>query len=214
MLNIKVFTFNPFQENTYLIYDLKGIALIIDPGCSNRQEEMELIHFIETNHLKIEAILNTHAHLDHIFGNQFMKSQYNVPIYLHKDDELILKNAGIAAKLYGINGYKPSPNVDIYLNHNDEITFGDIKFKVLHTPGHAPGHVVFYNKDEKFVINGDVLFRGSYGRTDLPGGKPMDLFKSITEVMFALPEDTIVHCGHGSTTTIGNEINSNPILYM
>ena len=137
---------------------------------------------------------------------------FNLDYYLHELDLPTLHSAPIAASMYGIPGFEASPLPNKTLNHGDKLKFGDIELDVLFTPGHAPGHVVFYNAENKFVINGDVLFRGSFGRYDLPGGDLATLQKSIKEVMFQLPEDTEVYCGHGPTTTIGAEKHSNPIL--
>lgn len=212
-MKVKKFTFNPFQENTYLVSDTKNNAVIIDPGCYLAEEKLELKNYIESHNLSIKAILNTHAHIDHIMGNAYMKSAYDVDIYLHKEDLPTLAMASKSAQLYGLKGYEESPQPDVFLKEGETITFGDISFEVIFGPGHAMGHVAFYNPVEKLVINGDILFRGSYGRVDLPGGNPADLKHTITQKMFALPEDTLVYCGHGPETTIGEEKFSNPILW-
>lgn len=211
-LQINIFTFNPFQENMCIISDDNKNCVIIDPGCYHREEQQELLDFIIDNELVPQALLNTHAHLDHVVGNAFIQRHFNLDHYLHELDLPTLHAAPIAASMYGIPGFEASPLPNKTLNHGDKLKFGDIELDVLFTPGHAPGHVVFYNVENKFVINGDVLFRGSFGRYDLPGGDLLTLQKSITDVMFRLPEDTIVYCGHGPTTTIGTEKRSNPIL--
>ena len=211
-IQIEGFTFNNFQENTYLLIDENKDCVIIDPGCSNRAEENFFLEFIRNNQLNPVALLNTHAHLDHIMGNQFIQTEFNLDHYLHKDDLPTLESAPRSAAIYGIPGFTPSPTPNKLLNGGEKLKFGNIELEVLFTPGHAPGHVVFYNEKEKFVINGDVLFRGSFGRYDLPGGNLETLKKSIKEVMFNLPEDTIVYSGHGPATSIGNEKYSNPIL--
>jgi glyoxylase-like metal-dependent hydrolase (beta-lactamase superfamily II) len=210
-MNIKKFTFNGFQENMYILSDEQSNCVIIDPGCYDRHEENELAKYIADKKLNVLALLNTHAHIDHVMGNEFVLSQFKVPYYLHVDDIPVLKAASISAKIYGFEGYKPSPAPTVLLKGNEELQFGDIKLKVLHTPGHAPGHVVFYSESDKIVINGDVLFQGSFGRTDLPGGSMKILKQTILEVMFNLPDDTVVYTGHGSETTIGAEKRSNPI---
>ena len=212
-MGVKVhsFQFNPFQENTFVVYDQEKNCVIIDPGCYERQEEEVLFGFIEENKLKPLALLNTHAHIDHILGNAAVKSKYDIPFYLHKEDLTTLHSVKSYAHVYGFEKYIPSPDPDDYLIDNTELVFGAMKFKIYHTPGHAPGHVVFFNDENKIVINGDVLFNGSFGRIDLPGGDLETLKKSIFEVMFHLPDDTVVHCGHGPETTIGKEKKDNYI---
>lgn len=211
-LEVKKFTFNAFQENTYIVFAENGDAVIIDPGCYERHEELELNQFIDENNLKIHALLNTHAHIDHVLGNSFVKKQFDVPFYLHKADQVTLSSVANYAHVYGFEGYKVSPEADILLEGGEKITFGNITFDVYFTPGHAPGHVVFYNAENNFVINGDVLFNGSFGRVDLPGGDLDILKKTIFETMFQFPESTIVYCGHGPETTIGQEKRTNYIL--
>ena len=212
-MGVKVhsFQFNPFQENTFVVYDQEKNCVIIDPGCYERHEEEVLFSFIEEYKLKPIALLNTHAHIDHILGNAAVKSKYDIPFYLHKEDLTTLHSVKSYALVYGFEKYIPSPDPDDYLIDNTELVFGAMKFKIYHTPGHAPGHVVFFNDENKFVINGDVLFNGSFGRIDLPGGDLETLKKSIFEVMFHLPDDTVVHCGHGPETTIGKEKKDNYI---
>jgi len=212
-MGVKVhsFQFNPFQENTFVVYDQEKNCVIIDPGCYERHEEEVLFSFIEENKLKPIALLNTHAHIDHILGNAAVKSKYDIPFYLHKEDLTTLHSVKSYAHVYGFEKYIPSPDPDDYLIDNTELVFGAMKFKIYHTPGHAPCHVVFFNDENKFVINGDVLFNGSFGRIDLPGGDLETLKKSIFEVMFHLPDDTVVHCGHGPETTIGKEKKDNYI---
>lgn len=211
-ISIQKFTFNGFQENTYVISDQKLNCVIIDPGCYERSEEEELVKYIEENQLNVLGVLNTHAHIDHVLGNQFVLSKYPVPHYLHQEDLFVLDSVPNYAHLYGFEGYKKSPIPTEILNGGEILQFGEMTFKVLHTPGHAPGHVVFYNEENNFVVNGDVLFQGSFGRTDLPGGSLEVLKKTIHEVMFSLPDETIVLCGHGSETSIGNEKQTNAIL--
>lgn len=210
-MNIKKFTFNGFQENTYVLSDNSGNCVIVDPGCYDRYEENELIKYLEKENLKVLALLNTHAHIDHVLGNAFVLSNFAVPYYLHVDDINVLQSVSNYAHVYGFEGYKPSPAPSVLLKGGEELQFGDIQLKVLHTPGHAPGHVVYYSEEHKVVINGDVLFEGSFGRTDLPGGSMEVLKKTIVEIMFALPDNTVVYTGHGNETTIGAEKVSNPI---
>ena len=210
-LKIKSFEFNAFQENTFIVSDTENNAVIIDPGCYSRDEEQQLITYINQEQLKVVALLNTHAHIDHVLGNSFIKENFKVDYYLHKDDINTLNAVEQYASLYGFEGYRLSPQPDFLLEDESELVFGGIRMKVLHTPGHCPGHVVFYFQSEGIVINGDVLFNGSFGRTDLPGGNLEILKTSIFETMFELPEDTIVYCGHGPSTTIGAEKLNNYI---
>lgn len=212
MIQIKCFTFNPFQENSYVLFDNERNCVIIDPGCYSREEEQELLDFISENELHVKALLNTHAHIDHVLGNQFVCTQFEVDYYLHEKDLPTLNAIPSYAHVYGFEGYKESPQPTILLQDGETLLFGAIKLKVLFTPGHAPGHVVFYNEDQNFVINGDVLFNGSFGRVDLPGGDLKTLKESIFKTMFELPEETIVFCGHGPATSIGKEKLSNYIL--
>lgn len=208
---IETFTFNGFQENTVVLYDALKNCVIIDPGCYTREEQQALLGFISANDLKPVALLNTHAHIDHVLGNAFVQRTYNIPYYLHKSDLPTLNSVSNYAHLYGFEGYEVSPEPTHYLEDQQQLVFGGIELNVLFTPGHAPGHVVFYNQENQFVINGDVLFNGSFGRVDLPGGDITILKESIFNKLFKLPEDTLVYCGHGPTTTIGQEKKTNYI---
>ncbi|MBL4862791.1 MAG: MBL fold metallo-hydrolase [Crocinitomicaceae bacterium] len=210
-LSVQKFTFNPFQENTYVVHDATD-CVIIDPGCYERHEQEELVSFISENNLTPKAVLLTHAHLDHVFGCDFILKQYNIDCYLHEEDLLTLSMGERSAQMYGIPGYIPPPQPNKLLRGGETLTFGSMEFDVKFTPGHCVGHVVFYNAENSFVINGDVLFYGSYGRYDLPGGDLATLKHSITSELFNLPDDTVVYCGHGPETTIGQEKRSNPIL--
>lgn len=210
-MKLQKFTFNPFQENTYIVYDESKEALIIDPGCYDSLEEKELADFIESNGLKPVRLLNTHAHIDHVFGNQFINDKYDLELELHELDFPILEAAALAAQTYGLN-YKESPKANKKLVEGEYIEFGNTKLKIIHVPGHAPGHVVFYNEAEKIIIGGDVLFRGSIGRTDLPGGNHQQLLDQIRKKLFVLPTDVTVYPGHGPETTIGYELSHNPFF--
>ncbi len=211
-LKIKIFTFNPIQENTYLLFDEEKNALIIDPGCYSREEKNELTDFVSDNKLKVLALLNTHCHIDHILGNAFVQNTYSVPFYMHNLDLPTLKAVPSYAHVYGFEAYEESPDPDFLIEDNDLLTFGNIKLKVIFGPGHAPGHVAFYSEENKILIGGDILFKGSFGRVDLPGGNIEVLKKTIHERIFTLPEETIVFPGHGSETTIGVEKKTNYIL--
>jgi hydroxyacylglutathione hydrolase len=204
MLHIKVFTFSPIQENTYLLYNDKKQCAIVDPGCYFEEEEEILQEFIEENGLEPVLLINTHCHLDHVFGLRFVAEQYGLVPHIHRLDEVVLKDAPQRAQLYGVpfEGYEGPVN---YLEEGDVVKLGDDELEVFFTPGHAPGHIIFYCREDDFVIGGDVLFQGSVGRTDLPGGDFPTLEKSIREKLYVLPDDTIVYPGHGPATTIIDE---------
>ncbi len=213
MLNVQVFVFNPLQENTYVLFDETNACVIVDPGCYDQDEKNELAEFIGAHKLKVEMLLNTHCHIDHVLGNAFVKEKFNTKLYIHPKDEPVLKAVQAYASNYGFPQYQEA-TVDGYLEVGNKITFGNQSFEILFVPGHAPGHVAFYNAKEKVVIGGDVLFRNSIGRTDLPGGDFETLIKSIHEELFTLPEDVIVYPGHGPETHIGYEKVSNPFCAL
>ena len=211
---LKSFVFSPFQENTYVVADeATGEAAIIDPGCYDQGEKEELARFIDTNKLTVTKLLLTHAHLDHVFGCAFVKRKYNVKLYLHELDMVIFNDVPNRMSMYGLRGYDPT-EVDEYLHEGDEITVGTIKFEVVHVPGHAPGHVAFINHAEHYVIGGDVLFKGSVGRTDFPFCDHNALLNSIRTKFYTLPDDYTVYAGHMEPTTIGREKKSNPFVKM
>jgi len=211
-MEVEIFTFNPFQENTVVVYNEEKDALIVDPGCLFRHEQETLSNFISSKELKVHAILNTHCHLDHIFGNYYCVEKYDVDLITHKDELFTLGMAERSAEMYGIDGFINSPEPTRFVVDEEEITFGKLKFKVIFGPGHSIGHVAFYNADNNLLIGGDILFRGSYGRVDLPGGSMEILKDTIFNRMFTLPDETVVIPGHGPTTTIGEEKLSNYIL--
>ncbi len=208
-MQIARFTFNPFEENTYVLYDDTKACVIIDPGCSNREEENELVNFIDHHELSVKMLLNTHCHIDHILGNWFVKKKFGVSLWIHQLDQVVLNAGPVLAQSYGFPGYQHS-EADEFLTAGQSITFGSQTLEVLFVPGHAPGHVAFYNRDQGVVIAGDVLFRSSIGRTDLPGGNFDTLIASIQNVLFPLPDETLVYPGHGPETTIGFEKQYNP----
>lgn len=210
-MNVQTFTFNGFQENTSIVYTDSKDAVIIDPGCFDQQEQQELTAFIQSKNLRVHAILNTHCHIDHILGNAFCVETFQVDLIAHKEELFTLSLAERSAQLYGIPGFIPSPEPTRYITDNEIIQFGDIQFQVIFGPGHSVGHVAFYNQQAQILIGGDILFRGSFGRTDLPGGSIDILKKTIHERIFTLPENTIVYPGHGPTTTIGEEKRTNYI---
>jgi len=211
MITIKRFVFNPFQENTYLLYDQTKEAVLIDAGCYAQAERDKLSNFLKDNNLTLKRLLNTHSHIDHILGNQFITNNYNLVLESHKEDEFLIERAKDQATTFGIT-IDTTPKPKKYLNEEDQIKFGNSVLDIIHTPGHSPGSLVFYNKKEKFMIAGDVLFNQSIGRTDLPGGDYDTLINSIKTKLFPLGDDMEVYSGHGANTTIGQERISNPFL--
>ncbi|MEZ0610612.1 MBL fold metallo-hydrolase [Fibrella sp. WM1] len=204
------FEFSPFQENTYVIADeTTREAVIIDPGCYEQAEKEELARFIASQNLTVRYLLLTHAHLDHVFGAAFVKRKYGVELYLNEKDVPILTDVPNRCLMFGLRGYELVER-DQNLAEGDVIRFGNIELAVVETPGHAPGHVAFINHAERYVIGGDVLFRGSVGRTDLPYGDFDTLLTSIQTKFYTLPDDYVVYAGHMQPTTIGQEKRSNP----
>jgi glyoxylase-like metal-dependent hydrolase (beta-lactamase superfamily II) len=212
MIEIQSFTFNGFQENTYVLFDQTKECIIIDPGCYEKKEQNLLCDFIEKNNLKPVKLINTHCHIDHVLGNKFVAEKWSLDLYIHKKDLPTLKNVNEYCKVYGFHNYEESPEPSFFLNHKEKITFGESSLDIYFTPGHAPGHIILHNKSQKFVIGGDVLFYMSIGRTDLPGGDYNTLIESIKENLFIMDDQTVVYCGHGQPTKIGFEKINNPFL--
>ncbi len=211
MITIKSFCFNPFYENTYALYDETKECIIIDPGCFEKSEEETLQEFISSSHLTPKMLVNTHAHIDHVLGNNFVCKTYNLEPVLHKNEVIILEAAPAIGANWGIAVY-PSPSPGKFIDEGDTITFGNSSLKILFTPGHSPGSICLYSEDQAFIIGGDVLFRESIGRTDLPGGDYETLMQSIRQKLFYLPDETVVYPGHGPETTIGYEKKFNPFV--
>ncbi len=212
MLKIKKFVFSLFQVNTFLVYDAQSKrAAVIDPGCSNAYEENLLTETIETQKLNLELIINTHLHIDHIFGNSFLKEKFGAKLVYSQADEFLLPLMYEEAKKYNV-ALKPSPQADLFLEDIDAIEIAGKKFKPLYTPGHSPGGYSFYCEKEKICFTGDVLFKESIGRTDLWEGDYDLLTDSIYDKLFVLPDETVVYPGHGPETTIGYEKRFNPFL--
>lgn len=209
MIKIDSFTFNAFQENTYLLSDDTKECILVDPGCYDRSEKEEIDNFIIDNNLSLKAIYNTHCHVDHILGNYYLKEKYKVKLIIHKKDYEILKSVKAYAPVYGFQNYQEA-EPDEYISENDIIKFGNSELKIFFVPGHAPGHIAFYNLEQRICVSGDVLFNRSIGRTDFPGCSFEALIDSIHTKLFSLPDDTIVFPGHGPTTTIGEEKKFNP----
>ena len=211
MLYLKTFTFNAFQENTYLVYDDKGEAIIFDPGNSNNTENSLVKNFIEEKKLCLSRLILTHAHLDHVLGNRFISDNYGLLPEVNENDLFLIEGMMQTANLYCVPA-EESPMPEKFIHEGDKIKLGDYTFECLHTPGHSPGSICFYNAQNKFAIVGDVLFYGSIGRTDLPRGNHEDLLNSIREKLFVLPDDVKIYSGHGPSTSIGFEKNNNPFF--
>lgn len=213
MLYIVQFTFNAFQENTYLIINDKKQCWIVDPGMYDNSETKHFAGYIHENGLQPQAIINTHAHIDHILGIHAVKAAFDIPFYLHEKDLPVLKNAPVSAAIFGFT-IPAVPQPDQFLKEGTPLLLNDETLEIRFAPGHSPGSVVFYYPEGKWVIGGDVLFAESIGRTDLPGGNHDILIQSIRSQLFSLPDDTVVYPGHGPATTIGHEKQFNPFLRM
>ncbi len=211
MITLHSFTFNPFQENTYVLADETGECVIIDPGCSNAQEQSKLALYITEQKLKPVKLLNTHCHIDHILGNKFVADTYQLELEMHQKDLQTLAAGKVSADIFGIP-YEESPSPTKFLEEGDVISFGNSTLDIVFTPGHSTGSICFISRADKLVIGGDVLFYQSIGRTDLPGGNHQQLLTSIRTKLFTLPADFKVYPGHGPATTIGFEKENNPFL--
>lgn len=211
MLHIQSFAFNPLSENTYVVYNDDKKAFIIDPGNLQTFENEKLKNFISEKELTVQNILLTHAHIDHVLGLQWVHDTYNVPVIMHLTDKELLDRAPLSAMQFGF-AFTPFVGNINYINEGDVLKLGDDLFEILFVPGHSPGSIAFYNKAQKLVISGDVLFYGSIGRTDLYKGDYDQLINSIKTKLLVLEDDTEVFTGHGNSTTIGFERQSNPFL--
>ena len=211
MLTVTSFTFSPIQENTYVVHNDTGECCIIDPGCYFGNERNDLKEYIQTSGLTPKYLLNTHCHLDHVFGNKFVHETWGLTLHLHEKEKPVLDYAPTSGMSWGLpfDNYKGDL---IFLREGDTIPLGSDAFNVLFTPGHSPGHIAFYCQAQQFILSGDVLFRESIGRTDLPGGNFETLIASIRNQLFVLPDETVVYSGHGPQTTIGYEKTNNPFL--
>ncbi len=211
MIQIKSFVCNPYQENTYLLYDDSLECVIIDPGMYDGDEQNSVLKFISENKLKPVLLLNTHCHIDHVLGNKFIYDTYGILPQFHKGEEPVLNAVVAYAPQMGIR-YEVSPLPEIYLPESGSVSFGNSQLELIFAPGHSPAHLCFYNKENKFLIGGDVLFYRSIGRTDLPGGNHDQLISNIREKIFTLPDDCRVYPGHGQSTMIGSEKQLNPFF--
>lgn len=210
-MEIKSFTFNDFYENTFVCYDDSKECIIIDPGCNNSEEQQRLVDFISDNKLKPTKLVNTHCHIDHVLGNAFVAEKYNLKLEAHEGEKVVLDNMVMMAKMYQIP-YDPSPEIEVFLEEGEMLSFGNTNLEIYFTPGHSPASVSFFHRESQQLIAGDVLFKGSIGRTDLPGGHFDTLISNIKNKFFPLGDDVIVYSGHGPVTTIGEERRTNPFL--
>ena len=211
MLHLQRFTFNPYQENTYILFDDQGQAAIIDPGMYTLGEQQELVDFISENHLKPILLLNTHCHIDHVLGNRFVHEQYGLLPQFHEKELPLLVEVQNYAPQMGFR-YDVSPIGETFLPSEGAVQLGAETLKLIFAPGHSPGHLCFYHEETNIVIGGDVLFFNSIGRTDLPGGNHEQLLHSIATQIYVLPDETVVYPGHGPETTIGKEKLTNPFI--
>lgn len=206
-----MFTFNPFSENTYVLYDETKDCIIVDPGCSSEEEQEQLADFIAQQSLVPVHLVNTHCHIDHVLGNKFVSDRYGLSLTSHAGEQVVLDAQPMVSQMYGIS-YLRSPDIKIFLDQDDILKFGNTSLKVLYTPGHSPASISLYNHETMQLIAGDVLFDGSIGRTDLPGGDFKTLINSIKTQFLVLDDKVAVYSGHGDITSIGKERRSNPFL--
>ena len=211
MIHVKALTFNPFQENTYIVYNDDKEAIIFDPGCIDQSEREVLIALIEREDLKPTRLVNTHCHIDHVLGNKYVAEKYSLKLEAHTKEVPMLAANEFVSKMYSMV-YQTSPNIEILLDEGDQFLLGKVYLEIFLCPGHSPGSLCFYHSDSNTLIGGDVLFQGSIGRTDLPGGDHNTLINVIKEKLFTLPDNTVVYPGHGPRTTIGIEKRTNPFL--
>lgn len=211
MIRIKSFVCNPYQENTYVLYDDTGAAAIVDPGMYGPHEEKQVSDFIRAEGLKPELLLNTHCHIDHVLGNRNVYETYGLLPQFHEGELPLLVEVQNYAPQMGIR-YDISPIAETFLPATGFVSFGQQELALIFAPGHSPAHLCFYSAAEGFLIGGDVLFRNSIGRTDLPGGNYQQLLDSIARALYVLPDETVVYPGHGPETTIGHEKKFNPFI--
>lgn len=211
MITVKKFVVNPLQENSFVLFDESGECVIVDAGFYYGEEQDEITAFIDQKGLKPVRLLNTHCHFDHLFGIEFLRSTYQIPFYCHADDAFWVEKAVDQGSMFGVE-VQPVASPDGFIAAGETIRFGNSALLAIHVPGHSPGHLTFYSEADGFLIAGDVLFYGSIGRTDLPGGNYHQLISSIKNRLLVLPDATRVYCGHGPETTIGFEKRNNPFL--
>jgi len=209
MITVKQFIFNPIEVNTYLLHDSSNECIIIDAGCFYENEQQVIVNYIETNNLKPIKLVQTHGHFDHVLGNKFLAQKYNIPVYAHKMSEKFIGNIAKHALRFGFQ-VEDSVPIDYFVNEGDKMIFGNSELQVFHVPGHSPGSVVYYSAEGNFAIVGDVLFKGSIGRTDLEDGNLDLLLNGIYNKLYTLPDNTTIFPGHGPSTSIGYEKRNNP----
>lgn len=210
-MHLKIFVFNPVEENTYVLYDDDKNAIIIDCGAFSSSEKKSLSNFIQSNQLKIKHLLNTHLHFDHVLGNHFIYENYGIKPEYNETEELMPGLKEQSALFFSPIKYTPV-FAEHFINDGDEIVAGEIRLKALFTPGHSPGSLSFYSEKDNYVFTGDALFQRSIGRTDLWGGNYEQLVHSIQTKILTLPDETVVYSGHGDPTTVLEEKNHNPYL--
>ena len=212
MAAVESFVFNMFSENTFVVYDETKECIIIDPGCYDGNERKRLAHFIKKEGLTPVQLINTHCHVDHVFGNRYVAETWNLALAIPDGEQIVLESLPRVAQMYAIPNVQQSPDPEILLKEDDIIEFGNTKLKVISAPGHSPAGSYLYCAEDNFLIAGDVLFEGSIGRTDLPGGDHDTLIRNIKTKILTLPDNTLVYSGHGNTTLISRERRSNPFL--
>ncbi len=212
MIHVDTLPINPWQENTYILSDETGECVIIDPGCLSESEQQSIVDFIKNKNLKPVKLLQTHLHLDHVFGSRFIANTYNLKMEAHAGDEFFIEQTMSYAQQFGVQVKANPPAISTYLNDGDVITFGHSTLKVMHLPGHSQGGIAFYNEDDKLAIVGDSIFRESIGRTDLPGGDYDTLISSLKDKLLKLSDDVRIYPGHGPSSTIGFERKHNSFL--
>ncbi|MCK4746689.1 MAG: MBL fold metallo-hydrolase [Bacteroidales bacterium] len=213
MIQIESLVFNSFQVNTYLVWDETGECLVVDPAFYSDHEITTFDNFLSDRELKLTGQINTHCHVDHVLGVNYIKSRYGFPLRAHQDESDIAANVPLMGDMFGLS-VEPIQGIDQYLEDLDTISIGDHSLQTIHVPGHSRGSLAFYSRVGAFVITGDALFQGSIGRTDLPGGDYDQLINSIRTRLLVLPPETAVHAGHGPSSTIVREITENPFLTM
>ncbi len=211
MINIETFVFNPFQENTYILYDHTGQCIIVDAGCQEQEERDQLTDYMDEHGFSPVKLVNTHCHIDHILGVGYLARKYGLPFFFHPDEKILFAHSRSQAEFYGLP-LDPLPRPEGFLKEGDRVEFGESALDVIHIPGHSPGGILLHCPGQKFILAGDVLFLQGIGRTDLPGGNYESLIWGIKKKLMGLDPDTIVYPGHGPYTRIGDEKASNPFL--
>ncbi len=213
MLHVETFTFLPqaFAENTYVLWDDTNKCVIVDPGCYTSAEQRQLLTFLEVKGLEVEQIWLTHAHLDHVFGLNFLKEKFQVPVIAHEEEKFNIERGATHAQLFGFT-IEPLVMPDVWVDEGDKVKVGETEMDVLFTPGHSPGHISFYHADSHQLFSGDVIFRSSFGRTDLPGGSMEVLRSTILDKVLKLPGQTKIYAGHMDPTTVEREQKVNPMV--